>query len=343
MPTAKRLPSGNYRVRVFSHWEVNEDGKKVAKYESFTAPTKKEAEYMAAEFQLKKKSLSDDRNLTVHDMLTKYVESKENVLSPTTIAGYRQIIRNTFQELRHIRLRDLSSVAVQAAINHEARNLSPKSIRNAYGLLTAALDMFDFDRKLKVTLPKKQKVIQTEFDPRIILPVFVGTEIELPVMLAAWLGLRLSEIRGIKKSDIRDHILTIQRVIVDVDGKPTVKEATKTYDSTRQLVLPHYIESLIPEDLCEDDYIVSLDGYAIYFRFTNALKKAGLPHMRFHDLRHMNAAVMHSVGVPERIAMERGGWVNRSTLEKIYQYTFTSDRVQSDQKVDAYFSELLGI
>ena len=50
MATAKRLPSGSYRVQVYSH--TDSTGRR--HYESFTAPTKREAEMLAAEWANKK-------------------------------------------------------------------------------------------------------------------------------------------------------------------------------------------------------------------------------------------------------------------------------------------------
>lgn len=51
MATAKKLPSGNWRVLIYSHTE-KVDGKDVKRYKSFTAPTKKEAEYLAAQWKV---------------------------------------------------------------------------------------------------------------------------------------------------------------------------------------------------------------------------------------------------------------------------------------------------
>ena len=61
MATAKKLPSGNWRVRAYD--------KKTDKYKSFTAPTKKQAELMAAEYLngLRKTSEND---ITVEQAIT---------------------------------------------------------------------------------------------------------------------------------------------------------------------------------------------------------------------------------------------------------------------------------
>lgn len=50
MPKAKKLPSGNYRCRVFSH--TDSEGKKI--YKSFTAPTKRQAELLAVEWKIRR-------------------------------------------------------------------------------------------------------------------------------------------------------------------------------------------------------------------------------------------------------------------------------------------------
>lgn len=93
MAKAKKLPSGNWRVNQFIC--RNENGKQV--FESFTAPTKKEAEYLAAEFALKNKKPREAR--TLGEAIDLYIASREGILSDTTIAGYQKIRRNDFQDI----------------------------------------------------------------------------------------------------------------------------------------------------------------------------------------------------------------------------------------------------
>ena len=69
MAKARKLPSGNWNCKAYSHSEplYNLDGSPAMLpdgtqdthriYESFTAPTRKEAEFLAAEFQLNKKKI----------------------------------------------------------------------------------------------------------------------------------------------------------------------------------------------------------------------------------------------------------------------------------------------
>ena len=62
--------------------------------------------------------------------------------------------------------------------------------------------------------------------------------------------------------------------------------------------------------------------------------------MTFHDLRHLNASVMLMLGVPDKYAMERGGWSTTSTLKSVYQETFSDERRAYDDRIDRYFSEI---
>ena len=63
--------------------------------------------------------------------------------------------------------------------------------------------------------------------------------------------------------------------------------------------------------------------------------------MTFHDLRHMNASVMLALGIPDKYAMERGGWSSTNIMKSVYQHTFTAERQAADQKIDDYFNGVL--
>ena len=63
--------------------------------------------------------------------------------------------------------------------------------------------------------------------------------------------------------------------------------------------------------------------------------------MTFHDLRHLNASIMLMLGVPDKYAMERGGWSTDSVLKSVYQQTFSSERKKIDSMIDSYFNSII--
>ena len=97
MAKAKKLPSGSWRVQVYAG---EENGKR--KYKSFTAPSRKEAEYLAAEWARDRKD-RERGNITVREAIDRYIKSKEPVLSPSTIRGYRIIYRNNLKTLMSVK------------------------------------------------------------------------------------------------------------------------------------------------------------------------------------------------------------------------------------------------
>lgn len=327
---AKKLPSGSWRCQAYVGGERK----------SFTAPTKKESELMAIEWQTGRRQLPSDV-LTVGECIDRYINSKENILSPTTIEEYRRTKRNYLEALSDVPVCDITSDKVQRHINTLALTKSPKTVKNAYGVLASALNIFAPELRLRVALPKVQKKIKQLPDVEAVMKAIVGTDIELPCLLALWCGMRLSEIRGAKKSNIKDGVLRISDTVVTVNREHIEKHSTKTIDSTRLIALPERIQDLIADLPPEQDSLTVLTGASIYKRFSKALKRAGIEHMTFHDLRHMNASVMLALGIPDKYAMERGGWSSPHIMKQVYQHTFTAERQAVDKRIDDFFNNQL--
>ena len=330
MATAKKLPSGSWRVRAY----IGKDAEGNHIYKSFTATTKKQAEFLAAEFLAKKKALPE--SMTVGEAIDRYIASKDGVLSPSTISSYKMKRRNRLQSLMSIRLDRLTREDVQKAVNDDAKRMSAKSVIDSHGLLSSALKMFAPDFVLRTTLPRKIKKLKRNLPTsNEVMQIVSGDEIELPVLLALCLCLRVSEVRGLKKSDIDGDCVLIQRIIVTVDGKNIEKELAKT-DATRRIEkLPPFLKDMMLA--VDGEYITGLSGQALYKRFTRRMAKAGFSNVRFHDLRHIAASDMHAQGISDRVASERGGWAGTQTMREVYQHSFTPDRVSADEKMIAFY------
>ena len=338
MANAKQMPSGNWRVQVFLGTDDN--GRKMKK--SITAPSRWEAEKLAAEFVQNMQTARS--RFTVAQAVRGYIDSKKNVLSPSTIRGYENILKTRLQNILDVDIHELDSIALQLAINEDAATLSRKSIAEAKNLVFAALKMYGVKPDFIITLPPKVPKVKELPTAEQVIHMIHGTEIELPCLLAMWLSLRMSEVRGLQFGDIRHGVLTIQRSKLFLSNEDVIRNENKTYNSTRRLVVPQYIQTLIdavPHER-EDDFIVPMS----YRSITKHLKKLCAENgvtLTFHQLRHLNASVMLMLGIPDKYAMERGGWSSNGVLKSVYQHTFSEERKQVDERIDDFFNDLLRV
>ena len=107
MAKAKKLPSGNWRVQLYIG---KENGKRI--YKSFTEETKKAAEYAAAEYAVKLKERNSPEKITFKDAADKYLDDKKAVLSPSTIRGYKIMLRNAYSAIQNERIQALSEGSI---------------------------------------------------------------------------------------------------------------------------------------------------------------------------------------------------------------------------------------
>lgn len=318
---------------------IGKDAAGKPQYKSFTAPTKKEAEAAAALYSVQKKQ-KDAIGMTVGEAIDRYIESKENVLSPSTIGGYRVSRRNQLQGLMDVPLDDLTNVMVQAEINKEALRLSPKTLRNAHGLLSAALGVYLPDFTLRTSLPAKEHKVSDLPTPEEVVDAIKGTDIELPCLLAIWLSLRMSEVRGIRYKDISGNVLTVRNVKIKFGAEEYTRQKTKTYKSTRLHELPPELVDMIGGGESEE-YVVTMPAQTITKKLKRYVERSCGKAVTFHELRHINASVMHMLGVPDKYAMERGGWSTDGVLKSVYQHTFDAKRREIDRQINDYFTGLL--
>lgn len=332
-PTPVELPSGAWRCQVMykgKRYSVVDDDPEIAhtKALAYKAGIIKEDKH--------------PENMTVGEAIDRYIESKDSVLSPSTIGGYRKIRKTNMQDLMTVQLRELTQERVQKSVNKMVKDgLSPKSIRNAHGLLTATLAAYYPDMILRTTLPQKshhEVSIPSDREIGDIMTAVKGTRAELPVLLALCLGLRLSEIRGLQWDCISGNQIHIKQALVDTAEGPVLK-LTKTYSGDRTLTAPQYIIDLIKKQGKDNPFVIPQNGRAIYWDFTHACQKTGIPHYRFHDLRHANASVMLALGVPDKYAMERMGHASNNMLKTVYQHTMKDKQEEVSEIVDNYFTK----
>ena len=346
MAKAKRLPSGSWSCQAYSH-TITVNGKQKRVYERFTAPTRKEAEYMAAEFQMNKSRRTSSETMTVAQAIESYIDSKSNILSPATIRSYRSFQRNHFQNIGQIPIKKLTRQMVQKEFNTYAATLSPKTCRNLHGLLSAALAFYMPDFTLKTSLPEKEKKemqIPTELQLQTLLSFSKDTPLHTAILLAFSMGLRRGEICGLKWGDVdfTNNKLHVRTSVVLDDNQKWVEKSPKSFSGNRILDIPDFTKAelrKIASGKRASEPIVHLLPSQVTNNFITLTRQIGISHIRFHDLRHYYASMLLANNVPDKYAMKRMGHATNAMLKGVYQHIIIQKEQEVSNTINHYFSE----
>lgn len=346
MASAKKLKSGNWRTRVYSH--TDETGKKI--YMSFTASTKQEAEMKAAKWA-NNKHRSSGTGKTVAQCIDEYITVKTAVLSPSTIRSYRNLQSKYYKEIADKDVNKLTNADVQNMINNQKDVLSVKSIKNMLTLFTAAIKYHSKDITFNVTLPQKEiqddleavegKSAPTNADVMTLFKMAYPW-LQKCIALAAFSGMRRGEIAALKYKDIladRNKIFVHTAYAMNENNKWVVKPP-KTEGSVRLANVPKEVIELLgtgdPEEL-----VIGYNPNTISKMFNKLKKNMGVD-IRFHDLRHYYASIANVLGVPDVTLADFAGWEHNSPIIKsTYQDNIKDISEGYAKKMNSYFDNLI--
>ena len=199
MATAKKTPSGMWRIRCLSHTDAN----KKKHYVSFTAPTKAQAEQQAAAFNSKKKRVRLN-NISCLDAVDRYIEALPSGTSPSTLRGYNAIRKRIQADpIGCIRIKSLTDDDLQDFVHRIARERSAKTVRSTYSLLMSAINKHT-DAVFRVKLPKVHTTPKdSPTDAQVsALIAAAPPELRKAILLAAFGTLRRGEAAALKYKDL---------------------------------------------------------------------------------------------------------------------------------------------
>lgn len=192
--------------------------------------------------------MTKPENMTLGEAIDHYIASVSNILSPTTILEYESERRSRFQTMMGIKLADLTNDIMQNAVNKDAERVPPKTIRNGFSLVTKVLKKYQKGFEVDVALPAKVKTdikLPSDENIKLALKRTEGNDMYTVILLAAFLGLRRSEICGLTWEDVdfENSMIRINKTMLkskrsEKGTKFVTKQKTKTYLSTRRVEAP---------------------------------------------------------------------------------------------------------
>ena len=274
-------------------------------------------------------------------VIDNYLNDHTNVISPSTLNQYRSYRRTRFKNYMD---ESISKINWQKMVNDEAANYSPKTIRNAWSLVTLSLEYAEH-QKPEVKLPKKRKSKREWLDFEQIqsfTSALRGKPYELGALLALQ-GLRRSEILYLKAEDIdteRGIIHVHGSTVIGENNKPVDKEYNKTSASTRtvHIVIPRITE-LVKNT---DGRLVTTNPTTLYGSINKLCAKVGIPTVGVHGLRHSYCSLARHLGWDEMTVMREGGWDDPTVVHEVYTHLAEQDANADVQKMKDFYETRMG-
>jgi integrase len=189
-----------------------------------------------------------------------------------------------------------------------------------------------------------------------LLAAAKGHPLEALFVLALTTGMRRGEILALKWQDIdfTHNTLHVRRIFTRRPGNRYIEAEPKTEKSRRSIMLASLVVELLKEhrtrqldaklqagDAWQDYGLVfctsvgtPLNPNKVIDRFKTLLKKAGLPPIRFHDLRHSAATILLSMGIHPKVVQELLGHNQISMTMDIYSHVMPTMQKDAMSKLN---------
>jgi integrase len=310
--------------------------------------------------------------VTLSTYFTRWLETASLSLRPNTAGQYAHITRKyILPTLGQIKLKDLRPDHIQQLhTDLLAAGTGVRTVQLVHAVLHRALGQALKLRLLQrnptdaVDKPKakhaEMKTLNLE-QARTLLAAAQGERLEVLYYLAIHTGLRQGELLGLRWSDLdwQTGALQVQRQLQRVAGAGRSFVEPKTAAGRRQVILGPAAVAKVREHRkrqAEGRLFVGgrwqeqglifttmigtpLEPQALDRGFKKLLTKAGLPDMRFHDLRHTAATLMLQQGVHPKVVQERLGHSKISMTLDTYSHVLPGMQQDAAERLDAALSE----
>ena len=271
------------------------------------------------------------------DWIREWVEMSRSRLQATTYAGYIDMLNKHicpyFNDIG-VQLKDVTPDLIQRYYNaKEGDRLNPNTVIKHHAVIRSALKYAVKSKLIKenpcdfVDRPKTKKYAGNYYNASEIKQLIETTKdtlLEVPVFIAAYFGLRRSEVLGVRWSSIdftNGYLTVCHKVVRVVENGKIAKHASdelKTESSRRVLPLDENLLdffSSIKErqernrEVCGNSYNTNYEDYVcvnamgelinpdyVSGMFGKLIKRHELKPIRYHDLRHSCASLLLQLG-----------------------------------------------
>ena len=311
---------------------------------------------------------------TVFDFLSEWIRFKENNIRPKTSQDYYRLLdKYVYPGFIGIYMKDLDT----RSMNLFYRNLVDqqvgfRTVRYLNSILRVAFKdaisqgIIPSNPTNGVILPrwtKKEMHALDQNEVQRFLKIAKDSRFFYVYYLAILTGMRLGELMGLRWSDIdfQNQVISISRQAQAIKGKGILFSEPKTRSGIRKIrVQPNTIEALLQQKekiqqmktsagrkWIENDLVfpstigTPMASYHLRKDFFRLLSIAGLPRIRFHDLRHTAATLMINHGVPIIVISKMLGHSKPSVTLDFYGHCSVAMQDEASKIMDSVMNNNL--
>jgi integrase len=337
IPKARQLPSGKWFI------QLRIDG------QSISITKDKEREAVAEAMAIKEGIIKAQKMPMADKILTQaidlWIKDNENRLSPATVRGYRTCQDNGFPTLMKMKCKAITQAQIARAINAECKQYKAKTVTNRWRFISQVLTWATGEtyspRLPQIVRPDVKFLDQTELNT--LLDYIKGKPVEITALLAIS-SLRRSEIAALNWDDgdidLQHRWIHVRGAVVpNEDHKMVKKETTKNSTSRRDVPIIDPLFTALNAVEKKTGPVVPQHPATMLSRINKACAAAGVPEVGCHGLRHSFASLCHILNIPPQVAMEIGGWADRTTMDRIYTHVSRRDRDTYANAFTKHFQE----
>lgn len=346
VPKARKLKSGTWFI------QLRLGGESIPVTGKTERACVKQAEYVKSQYLVGKREkpaepepeLPEPEKLpTLGEAMDAYIAKRDNVLSPSTVAGYKAIKRTRFLGYTETSLSDMDTEAWQIACNQEAGKCSAKTLRNAWGFIASVIQDATSYPAPKVKLPqvviRDMPFLEPE-DIETFIEAVKGTSVEIAALLGLS-SLRRSEILALRWDavDLKKDVVHVRgAAVLDENHKLVQKATNKNATSARPvpIMIPE-LHSALATVKEKTGLVVQCHANSLWENINDICEENNLPLVGVHGLRRSFVSLAYHLGLDEDYTMAIGGWSDIQTMRKHYKRLAQSDiRLQSGKLLNFY-------
>ena len=297
-----------------------------------------------------------------------FVDVWFDTIKPTVDEATAQMYGYNIDKIKNYfagyKLQDIKPLNISAFYAEMLKTLKKNTVRKIHALVKKSFEkalinrLIHFNPAIGVDVPNKEKYqiadINTDNFNKLV-DATKNTFWEMPITLAALMGLRRGEVLGLRWSDVdmKSKILHVRQAYAVRQGGCKFK-APKNDGSYRRIVIQDSVIEIFKrhkmwqfqnrrKNWVDNNLVVCYrtgtphrpDDFSSDFK--EMLERFEIPHIRFHDLRHFNATMMLKLGISDKMAQAWLGHKQVATLHEIYQHVLTEMEIEAAEKLNTVF------